>query len=72
MFESIQFNYVLLRRSMSVRFWQWLAFRMPPVLVYHCTIRAGGYATVGKYGGDCPDDVSVMEVLKRWEGQYKK
>jgi hypothetical protein len=47
--------------------WWSLAFAIPRKLVYFATIRAGGYATTGKYGSDSPNDVDIMEVLKRWE-----
>ncbi|MEA3338569.1 MAG: hypothetical protein U9R15_01255 [Chloroflexota bacterium] len=49
-------------------FWQWLAFKLPKKLVYHCTIRVWAHATT------CPDgrteivhETTVDNALTRWE-----
>ena len=49
-------------------FWQWLAFKLPKKLVYHCTIRTWAHATT------CPSgrkenvyETTMENALVRWE-----
>ena len=49
-------------------FWQWLAFKLPKKLVYHCTIRVWVRATC--HGSGCGEDITtttVSDALRRWE-----
>jgi len=43
-----------------------IAWRLPHKLVMWCAIRLIANATQGEWGGECPDDVSVMQALDRW------
>lgn len=44
----------------------WLAWALPEDVVYFATVRVAARATCGKYGNNHPDEVSVMEALRRW------
>lgn len=44
-----------------------IAWKLPRYLVLWCSIRLMAYATTGEYGKEHPDDVSIMDALKRWE-----
>ena len=49
-------------------FCQWLAFKLPKRLVYHCTIRAWAHATTCPSGrNEVVHDTTVDNALKRWE-----
>jgi hypothetical protein len=47
--------------------YMWLAWHLPKRLVYWCAIRLMAHATVGQYGSDHPDSVSVIQALNRWD-----
>lgn len=49
------------------RLWRWLAWALPRDLAYWGAIRVMAYATMGRYGGTDPNELNVMEALKRWE-----
>lgn len=48
-------------------FWLRLAWWMPRELVYWCMVRAGAYATTGKYSDQVVPELLFMDALKRWE-----
>ncbi len=50
----------------SENFWPWLAQRMPRKLVYWCAIRLMAHATTGRYSTCCPDRVTILQALDRW------
>lgn len=54
-------------RKMSERFWMWVAWHMPKVLVKWCYVRVGAHATTGKYGKTVVPELSMMDALKRWD-----
>jgi hypothetical protein len=43
-----------------------IAWVLPKWLVYWAGIRMAAHATQGEWGHEYPDDVSVMDMLKRW------
>jgi hypothetical protein len=44
-----------------------LVWRLPRVIIYWATIRLAAHATTGQFSATNPNDLSVMEALKRWE-----
>lgn len=44
-----------------------IAWALPHKIVMWASIRLISHATQGVYGGECPDDVSVMQALSRWD-----
>jgi hypothetical protein len=49
------------------RFWSWLAWKLPRRLAYWASIRVSAYATMGEYGNTSPNDISIMDALRRWD-----
>lgn len=49
------------------KFWVWLAWLLPRQLAYWATIRLIAHSTSGKYGSTYVNDLTPMDVLKRWE-----
>lgn len=43
-----------------------LVWKLPRGIVAWCVIRAAAYATSGKWSKDAPDDLSPLDILKRW------
>ncbi len=49
-------------------FYQWLAFKLPKKLVYHCAIRVWAYATTCSSGRKENACITTMsDAIKRWE-----
>lgn len=46
---------------------RWIAYLLPKRVVYWAMIRAGAYATDGKYGSTVVPEVTLVDVLERWE-----
>ena len=49
-------------------FWQWLAWKLPKRLVYHCGIRIWARATC--HGSGCKEDITITTMnnaIRRWE-----
>lgn len=74
MIKNLEFEmlYLLARAKKVINetLWMKLAWIMPKKLVYWCGVRMAGHATSGdEYGENHPDDVSVIDMLKRWEEQ---
>jgi hypothetical protein len=44
-----------------------IAKNMPKSIRYWCVVFACSQATTGKYGNTVPDELSIMEMLKRIE-----
>lgn len=53
--------------KISEKFWWWLAWNLPKKVVYFAFIRLWANATIGEYAKDGSIDISVDELLKRWE-----
>jgi hypothetical protein len=51
------------REKLAVRFWTWIAWRLPRRLVYWAVIRA---ATKPPEGNVYPADRTASEILKTW------
>jgi hypothetical protein len=49
----------------------WLAWKMPKRFVYWCTIRAGSHATTGKYGDGDVGKIGYLEVIERYNKDFK-
>ena len=45
----------------------WLAWCLPKRVAYWAAIRVAAYATMGEWGKESPDSVSIMSMLKRWD-----
>ena len=54
-------------RKKAERFWMWVAWHMPKVLVKWCYVRVGAHATMGEYGKTVVPEITMMDALKRWE-----
>ena len=53
-------------------FYQWLAFKLPKKLVYHCTIRIWAHATQCPSGlKECASTTTMGNALKRWEKEKR-
>ena len=49
-------------------FWQWLAFKLPKKLVYHCAIRVWAHATTCPSGRtEIAGETTMENAIKRWE-----
>jgi hypothetical protein len=56
-------------RRQRERWIMWLAWHAPRWFVYWCYIRVAASATTGEWSGSVPDQVSIMEALRRWDGR---
>lgn len=52
---------------MKEKIWIWIAWRLPKTLAMWCAYRLAAHASQGEYGHEAPDDISMMDMLKRWE-----
>lgn len=53
--------------SILDRLTKWLAYRLPPRLVYFCGVRIWEYATAGGYATTDRYELTIDEALWRWE-----
>jgi len=53
-------------QNLKERIWNWLAWRLPPSLVYYAVIRAGVNASTGEWSGDNVPGVTIADVIGRW------
>lgn len=44
-----------------------LAWALPRRIAYLCAVRVGAHATTRQWGDVVPDQVTVVEALKRWD-----
>lgn len=51
---------------MREKFWMWLAWRLPRVLVKWAAVRLGAHATTGDYSDTVVPELTFMDALKRW------
>lgn len=51
----------------KLRFWLWIAFKLPRGLVSACFVRVMTNATTGKYSSTVVPELTGMEALRRWE-----
>ena len=49
------------------RFRYWLVWMIPRKVVYYCGVRLWCHATTGKYSDTVADEVTMNEILTRWE-----
>ena len=49
------------------KYWFWVSKKVPNKLVYFVLIRAWAYATCGKYGTTNATEITMDEVIRRWE-----
>jgi hypothetical protein len=54
---------------MAEKIFTWIAWRLPKTLAMWTFIRVASYGTVGKYGNQHPDELSIMDALQRWNEQ---
>lgn len=63
----------------EIRYWfnrraeailRWVVWRLPRTIVYWSYIRVGAYATTGKYSNTIVPELSMMDALKRWDGEH--
>ena len=43
-----------------------IAWMLPHSIAYWAFTRVAAHATTGKWGNECPDNVSVMDAMGRW------
>lgn len=55
---------------MKEKFILWFVWKLPSWLIYWSAIRLIGDATTGDYGNTNPNDLNVMEALKRWSNLH--
>ncbi len=49
-------------------FWQWLAFKLPKELVYHCAIRVWAHATTCPSGcSEEAGETTMNDAIQRWK-----
>ena len=48
------------------KFYTWVTWKLPKKLVYWCAVRLMAWATQGQWGNQSPNDVNIMDALKRW------
>jgi len=51
---------------MKENFWQWLAWRLPRILVYWASVRVMANATMGKFSSQDVTKLNAMVALERW------
>lgn len=51
---------------MTERFWIWLAWRLPRVLVKWAAVRLMVNATVGEHSDQVVPELTCIDALKRW------
>jgi hypothetical protein len=47
----------------------WLAWHLPRWLAYWAFVRVAALATSGEWSGSVPDQVSIMEAMRRFDGR---
>ena len=52
---------------MIEKFWMWLAWHLPRVVVKWCSYRMAAHATQGVYGHCIVPEVTMIDALKRWD-----
>ncbi len=52
---------------MMEKLWIYIAWKLPKPLVKWCVIRACAHATTGQYGDTVVPELSMMDMIKRWE-----
>ena len=58
-------------KKRELEFWLWIAGRLPKRLISACLIKAIAFATSGECGNTIVPQMTAMEVLGRWEKEYK-
>jgi hypothetical protein len=56
-------------RRQRERLVMWVAWHLPRHLAYWAFVRVAAAATTGEWSGSVPDQVSVMEAMRRWDGR---
>ena len=54
-------------RRLIEKFWMFIAWHLPKVLVMWCSVRLMAHATTGQYGAEETPALLAMDALKRWE-----
>lgn len=54
------------RHTIRHKLVMWAVWKMPRDVIEIATVRAWANATMGEYGCDAPQDVTVDETLRRW------
>lgn len=49
------------------RFWMWLAWHLPRVLVKWAAVRLGAHATQGPWSAEETPALRFMDALQRWD-----
>lgn len=63
LFWEVEYHFYSFRE----RFWMWLAWHLPKLLVTWASVRMISHATTGAYSDTVVPELSVMDALKRWE-----
>ena len=63
----LRFKINYIRTRWPERFGLWLAYKLPRSLAMWAFIRVTAHASQGKYGATNPEELNVMEALKRWD-----
>jgi len=50
----------------------WIAWHLPKMIVYHCTIRLAAHATMGEHDHQIVPELTVMDALDRWTERCAK
>ena len=54
----------------SMKFAEWLAWKLPRKVVYWAAIRLMAHATQGQYSSTIVPELTVMDALQRWGGEF--
>jgi hypothetical protein len=56
-------------RQRRERLVMWTAWHLPAWLAYWCFVRVAAHATAGEWSGTVPDQLNVMEAMRRFDGR---
>lgn len=46
----------------------WIAWHLPRKLAYWAFVRVAAHGTTGEWSGSVPDQLNIMEAMRRWDG----
>lgn len=65
--NTLRYNIRTAKHTWPDKITLWIAWHLPRFLVKWCYVRVAAHATTGRYGNANPDELSIMEALKRWK-----
>ena len=59
----------LMNSGMNIKIW--IVDRLPEWIIYYSLVRAGINASTGKYSNQVVTELTLIDVMKRWEVSNK-